>query len=112
MPRPFSRQIETIPEYEPEMVSDTVPTVQSNPPPPTNRPQASSSASKALVKRPENQTVPVASNAEDFIHIPEQVVVDKTIVAGIVILRLPLNSFDRSISRYANFVCSTFTRET
>jgi serine/threonine-protein kinase ULK/ATG1 len=83
IPRPFSRQIETIPEYEPEIVPNTVPTVQSNiTHNNNNRRQSSPNTTKALVKRSENQTVPVVTDTEEFVHIPEQIIVDKTISAG------------------------------
>jgi hypothetical protein len=95
IPRPFSRQIETIPEYEPEIVPNTVPTVQSNiTHNNNNRRQSSPNTTKALVKRSENQTVPVVTDTEEFVHIPEQIIVDKTISAGILIFRFLLNYFD------------------
>ncbi len=40
------------------------------------------------MKRSENQTVPVVTNTEEFVHIPEQVIVEKNIFAGIKSLDL------------------------
>jgi hypothetical protein len=81
MPRQVNRQIDTIPEYEPDIVPNQLPTIQSNnnnrrlPLPDTN---PITNTNKALIKRPENQTTPLASKTDAFVHVN----IDKNIFTG------------------------------
>ncbi|CAF1040572.1 unnamed protein product [Rotaria sp. Silwood1] len=86
-PRQFNRQIETIPEHESVMLPNTVPTVQSkknnnNNQSPSLDISAPINTNKSLVKRPVNQTVPVATKIDTFSPISEQGTTEKTLLAG------------------------------
>ncbi len=84
----MSRQIETIPEYESDIVPNTLPKTQSNNNNNNSRrlpaPNKSSiiNTNRTLVKRPENQAVPVANKNDTFVHIPEQVTIEKNFSTG------------------------------
>ncbi|CAF0932547.1 unnamed protein product [Adineta ricciae] len=87
MPRQFSRQIDPIPEYEPDIVPSTIP----NPPQTAvnNRRSPSpnslnnlgppTSTSRSSIKRSTNPTTPVSTKQDDFVLIPEHVAVDKSL---------------------------------
>ena len=72
-PRQINRQFETIPEYEPDFISNPLPTTQSNN---NNRRSPSSpTRNKAVIKRSGNQIIPMATDT--FANVPEQVSLEK-----------------------------------
>jgi hypothetical protein len=84
MPRQLNRHIDTIPEYEPDIVPNTT-TVQSN----NNTPRLSSpntspitNTNRLLFKRPENPSTPVKTKSEPFVNIPEQIPIEKNPYTG------------------------------
>jgi hypothetical protein len=81
IPRQFNRQIDTIPEYE----SDTVPTAQSkanNQYSPSPNASPTMNTNKTLAKRSPNQTIPIAKKTDAFVHIPQQVNIERNLLTG------------------------------
>lgn len=90
MPRQFSRQIDPIPEYEPDIVPNTIPTPplaaannrRSPSPNSVNNLGPPTSANRSSIKRSSNPTTPIPTKQDDFVLIPEHVAVDKSLPSG------------------------------
>ena len=89
--RPINRQIDPIPEYEPDLVSHPLTQTPSSnnrrSPSPTRVNNNStvpliSTNNKTSAKRSSNPTTPNANKTDDFVLIPEQTTSDKSLSSG------------------------------
>ena len=94
MPRQFSRQIDPIPEYEPDFVTQTTPTatqnISNNRYPSSNTlatanvgvPSSMTVPKSSSTKRLSNPNAPTSSKQDDFVLVPDQGNVDKSLPSG------------------------------
>ncbi|CAF1958256.1 unnamed protein product [Rotaria magnacalcarata] len=90
MPRQFSRQIDPIPEYEPDFIPTILPTtVQSTAnnhrsPSPTsvNSFVPAINTNRSIVKHVSNPSIPVSTKQDDFVLVPEHVPIEKSLPIG------------------------------
>ncbi|CAF1046448.1 unnamed protein product [Rotaria sordida] len=90
IPRQFSRQIDPIPEYEPDVVPNTLPIPTQ---PTTNNRRSPSpnsvnnlvpiiNANKSITKYTSNPLIPTLTKPDDFVLIPEHVTIEKSLPTG------------------------------
>jgi hypothetical protein len=89
IPRQFSRQIDPIPEYETDVVPNTLPIPpqstanrRSPSPNPVNNLVPPINPNKSSVKRSSNPTTPISTKTDDFVLIPEHITIEKSLPSG------------------------------
>jgi serine/threonine-protein kinase ULK/ATG1 len=89
IPRQFSRQIDPIPEYEPDVIPNTLPippesTMHRRSPSPNsvNNLTSISNTNKSSIKRSSNSTTPISTKTDDFVLIPDQITIEKSLPSG------------------------------
>jgi len=90
IPRQYSRQIDPIPEYELDVVPNTLPIPSQSTANDRRSPSPSSlnnlapimNTNKSLIKRLSNPITPISTKTDDFVLIPENVNIEKSLPTG------------------------------